>query len=156
MIRGKVCIRTISKCKLPGTQFIKTLYGQSPMADRNKNPLRVARYEDLTNPELIGIIEGMRLDATGQHNEGLRTMMVCLDLEHFIATLDLNPAALTDNQREELLDLREQVFKITGQFVKLNILGEVGGRDSAEKLIDATTAARAGNVQAGNTVPKGS
>lgn len=111
------------------------------MADRNKNPLRVARYEDLTNPEIIGILEAGRLDAGGQHNEAFRTLMVCLDLEHFIATLDLSPTTLTDNQKEELLDLREQVFKITGQFVKLNILGEFGGRSTTEDLIAARASA---------------
>ena len=112
------------------------------MADENKNPLRVQRYEDLTNPEILGILEAGRMDSTGQHNEAFRILMVCLDLEHFISTLDLDPAKLTENQREEVLDLRDQVFKITGEFVKLNILGEIGGRTTTEKLIAERAALR--------------
>lgn len=117
------------------------------MADRNLNPLRVARYEDLTNPEVIGILEAGRMDATGQHNEAFRILQVCLDLEHFIATLELDPKLLTDNQREELLDLREQVQKITGQFVKLNVLGEVGGRATVDALIAARSAEKSATIK---------
>lgn len=120
------------------------------MADRNKNPLRVDRYEDLTNPELVAIIEGERLDMGGQRNEAKRLMMSGLDLEHFIATLDLDPTKLTPDQRDELVDLQNQFTAISGQFVPLNILGQTGGRQLVENLAAIRAAEKAAGAMKGS------
>lgn len=91
----------------------------------SKIDLQRQRYEDLTAAELVGMVEGIRLTGNGQLHEALQVMMSSLDLEHFISVVDLDPDKLTDEEEAELRELRERLLKLSGTFVRLNLLAEL-------------------------------
>jgi hypothetical protein len=107
------------------------VFSKEPMADTFL--LMVSRYEDLTESELVGMKEFVRLVNEGNIHEAFRSCQVCLDLEHFIAVLPLDPAEFGPRMMAELLELRKQCFDITGQFIKLNALGERKATPVSEK-----------------------
>lgn len=91
--------------------------------------LLVARYEDLTVTEMAGQIAWFRLSRANQFNEAFRALQVALDLEHFIAVVPIDPADFTEENIAEIKSLRRQTEAITGQFIRLNCLGETEGDD---------------------------
>lgn len=91
--------------------------------------LLVARYEDLTLTEMAGQIAWFRLSSARQFNEAFRALQVALDLEHFIAVVPIDPQDFTPENVAEILSLRRQTEAITGQFIRLNCLGETSGDD---------------------------
>jgi len=85
---------------------------------------KVNRYEDLTAAELISMEEGPLLAAKGDHHEAHRVMQLSLDLEHLISVVDLDPSKISDEEKEDIQELRDQITSITGIKVLLHVLGE--------------------------------
>jgi len=108
--------------------------GNTPIPPQPPIELMVARYEDLTQTEMVGNVAWFRLSRRNEFNEAFRALQVALDLEHFIAVLPLDPKHATEEMIEELKSLRRQTEAITGQFVRLNFLGETTGDDDAVSL----------------------
>lgn len=100
----------------------------------NDADLKVQRYEDLTATEMVGNIAWLRLSNAGQLHEAFRALQVALDLEHFIAVVPLDPKNFTPEDVAEIKELREQTEAITGQFVRLNCLGENTGERGTRRL----------------------
>lgn len=94
--------------------------------------LLVARYEDLTLTEMAGQIAWFRLSSAREFNEAFRALQVALDLEHFIAVVPIDPADFTPENVAEIKSLRRQTEAITGQFIRLNCLGETTGDDDRQ------------------------
>lgn len=91
----------------------------------NQIDLQRQRYEDLTAAELVGMVEGIRLTGNGQLHEALHIMTASLDLEHFISVIPLDPSQMTSEEVSEILELRDRLFKLSGTFVRLNVLFEL-------------------------------
>lgn len=113
----------MAKVQIPGAQGSNDIIRQ--MKDR---------YQDLTASELIGIEAFHRLSLAREFHEASRALQVSLDLEHFIATMPLDPAQFTPEMLAEVRELREQTEKITGQFCRLNCLNELVGEESRGQI----------------------
>lgn len=109
---------------------------QIPAAEGSNDIIRQMkdRYQDLTSTEMIGIEAFHRLSLAKEFHEASRSLEVSLDLEHFIATMPLDPAQFTPEMLNEVRELREQTEKITGQFCRLNCLNELVGEGSRVQI----------------------
>jgi hypothetical protein len=114
---------------------------QIPAAEGSNDIIRQMkdRYQDLTSTEMIGIEAFHRLSLAKEFHEASRSLEVSLDLEHFIATMPLDPAQFTPEMLDEVRELRSQTEKITGQFCRLNCLNELVGEGNRAQVAAITS-----------------